>query len=121
MREIDTRTNSARTSLGRLDHRWRRERATYRIPACVSDARAVAGHVRRSRSSSPLRRGYENLLQCLEFLQALSASDRNTIERVTGHDDRHAGLVLESCIESVQQGAAAGQDDSLLHDVGGEL
>src|ERR1700722_8344264 len=128
MRVTETSTNTARTILGRLDQRWRRERATYRIPARVSDARTVTGRTgnagRPSASTScpsPLRRGDENLLESLEFLEALATSNCDAIERIASDDDRHPRLVLQPRVEPVQKRAAAGQHDALLHDVCGEL
>ena len=38
-----------------------------------------------------------------------------------GDVDRHAGLVLQPLVEAAQVGAAAGQDDALVHDVGRQL
>jgi hypothetical protein len=43
------------------------------------------------------------------------------LQRLVGHVDRHAGLVLEPLVEPPQQGPAAGEDDALVHDVGGQL
>ena len=65
--------------------------------------------------------GDEHPLEGVELLEALAAPDGHAIQRVTGHHDRHAGLVLQPGVEAVEEGAAAGQHDPLLHDVGGQL
>ena len=48
-------------------------------------------------------------------------ADGHRVQRVGRDHDRHAGLVLEPRRQTVQQRAAAGDDDAALHDVGGEF
>src|SRR6478735_4482100 len=66
-------------------------------------------------------RGEQDALQRLELLQRLTRADGDAAERVLRGDDRHAGLVAEPGLEAVEQCATAGEDDALLHDVGGQL
>ncbi len=43
------------------------------------------------------------------------------MEGIGGNEDRHPRLVLQACVEAVEEGAAPGEHDALLHDVGGQL
>src|SRR5690349_10314873 len=72
-------------------------------------------------AGSVVRGGEQHALQGLELLQRLARADGHGVERVGRDHDRHAGLVVEAGLEAVEQRAAAGQGDALLHDVGGEL
>src|SRR5580692_1279864 len=99
--EISDNERTRRTMTVRV-RRDRRDRATQEKPV--------------DRSAS--RSGNQHPLQGFELFQALTAADGDTIQRVAGHDDGHAGLVLEPGLEPVQQSSPTGQDDPLLHDVG---
>src|SRR5262245_40329044 len=57
----------------------------------------------------------------LEFLEAPAGAYRDTGQRALRKVDRHLRLVAEPLVEAVQEGAAAGEDDPAVHDVGGEL
>src|ERR1700734_885389 len=83
MRESErtTRTMTVRV------RRDRRDRATQEKP------------VDRSASGS----GDQHPLQGFELFQALTAADGDTVQRVAGHNDGHAGLVLQPGLEPVQQ------------------
>src|SRR6185437_13055476 len=60
------------------------------------------------------RGGDEHPLERLELLQALAAADGHAVQRVSGHHQGHAGLVLQPGVQAVEQCAAAGEDDALL-------
>ena len=77
------------------------------------DAEAVA--------RSAARFGDEDLLQCLELFDTLARSDSDRVERVVGDQDRHARLVLETLIKTLEQRATTGEHDATVHDVAGEL
>ena len=100
---IDVRTS--RSSVNRDRPAMRRESAIgalRRLESALDDE-----------NSTPFER--------VELLEGLTAADRHAVQRVVGDEDRHAGLVLEAGVEAVEQRAAAGEHDALLHDVGGEL
>src|SRR5487761_1767520 len=65
--------------------------------------------------------GDQDALEGLELLQALPTADGDAVQRIACHHDRHAGLVLQPRLEAVEQRAATGQHDALLHDVGRQL
>src|SRR5579884_3310757 len=65
--------------------------------------------------------GDENLSQHVNLLQRLAGAAHDAGERILGDLDRHLGLLREPDIQSFQQGAAAGQGDAALHDVGYQL
>jgi hypothetical protein len=79
--------------------------------------------VPRSGEPSPraTRLGDQHLLQGVELLHALARTEHDAVKRPVGDDDRHAGLVPQSLVESAQQRTAAGQDDPAVHDVAGQL
>src|SRR5665213_1719302 len=84
------------------------------------ERRGGATSLRTPRRSAG-RGGDEDLLQCLELLEALPTADGHAIEWVACHHDGHARLLGQSALEPVQEGTATGQDDALLHDVGGQF
>src|SRR6185503_3995961 len=103
-------------------------RSTTRRVSAVSRSRSSVKRERPERrvyttnAGSGLRvRGEEHALQRLELLERLPRADGDTAQRVLRGDDRHAGLVAEPCLEAVEQRPTAGEDDALLHDVGGQL
>src|SRR5204862_6002034 len=57
----------------------------------------------------------------LELLEAAAGADRDAGERALGEVDRHLRLVAEPLVQAVQEGAATGEDDATVHDVGREL
>lgn len=59
--------------------------------------------------------------EVLELFETLTGAERHGVEWVVRDPDGHAGLVAQANVEAPQQGSAAGQDDALFHDVGGEL
>ena len=89
-----------------LDHRRRREREE-RLAAVAPDAR-------RARLAPAAAHP-------VELLQRLAGAERDALERRVGHAHRHAGLGLEPLLQAAQQRAAAGEQDALLGDVGGQL
>src|SRR5271169_5329244 len=89
MRESETTTRMMTVSV----RRDRRDRATQREPV----------------DTSARRGGDQHPLQRFELFQALAAADGDAIERVPGHHDRHAGLVLEPGLEPVQERPTAGE------------
>ena len=46
---------------------------------------------------------------------------RHAGQRVVGDVDRHLGRLGDATVEAGQEGAATGEDDALVHDVGDEL
>jgi hypothetical protein len=60
-------------------------------------------------------------LQHLELLEALAGPQHHGLQRRVGDAHRHAGLVSQALVEPAEQGAAAGEHDAAIHDVGGEL
>src|SRR3954471_13430804 len=50
-----------------------------------------------------------------------AGADRDAGEGIVGDRDRKAGLVAKHLVQPLQQGAAAGEDDALVDDVGGKL
>src|SRR5580692_6673048 len=101
MSDSDTTTRMMTVSV----RRDRRDRATQEKPV---DTSARGG-------------GDQHPLQRIEFFKALTAAYGHTVERVAGHHDRHARLVLQARFEPVQERSPAGQHDPLLHDVGRQL
>src|SRR4051794_21029501 len=57
----------------------------------------------------------------LELLEAASGADRDTGQRRLREMHRHLRLVAQALVQSGQEGAAAGEDDAAVHDVGREL
>src|SRR5947208_5690068 len=57
----------------------------------------------------------------LEFLETAPGSHCHAGERALSQVDRHLGLVAEALVEVRQQGPAPGEDDSPVHDVGGQF
>src|SRR5215212_2070214 len=67
------------------------------------------------------RRAHQHPLQDLELLQALAGAEDHRLERRLGDVDRHPGLVTEPLVEATKERSPTGQNDALVHDVGGEL
>src|SRR6478609_280666 len=86
----DTRSRTAST------RRVRRESLTphYRRTGLLPPSRSVP------------RLGDQDLLECLELLDALARPERDGVERVVGDVDRHPGLVAQSLVEPLEQRAA---------------
>src|SRR5436189_1280555 len=70
---------------------------------------------------SVLGAGAEDLLEHVEVLQALPRAEHHRVERTSRPVDRHTRLGLDDVLESDELCTATGDDDALLHDVGGEL
>src|SRR5437868_832974 len=68
-------------------------------------------------AGSVAARSDEHRLQRLEFLQTFAGTDGHARQRVLGQMHGHPGLMLEALVEPLQEGASAGQHDSLVHDV----
>ena len=64
--------------------------------------------------------GLEDAAELL-FLERPAGAERDAGQRILGDGDRQAGLVAQHFVEALQQRAAAGEDDALVADVGGEL
>src|SRR6266536_5841983 len=73
-----------------------------------------------SRSLAPVR-GDQHPLEDLELLQAFARADRHAGQRILGYVDRHARLVLQALVHPLEESAAAGEHDSLVHEVGSQL
>src|SRR5664280_1408050 len=112
--------------------RWNPPRASREMMVTAANTRMSSGvRGRRERRGdatstepsgrSASRGGDQDLLEGLELLETLPASDGHAVQRITGHHDGHAGLLGEPTVQPVQEGAAPGQHDALLHDVGGQL
>jgi hypothetical protein len=56
-----------------------------------------------------------------QVLERPAGAERDAGQRIVGDGDRKPGLVAKHLVEPLQQRAAAGQDDALVDDVGGEL
>src|SRR5580700_12230644 len=106
---------------------WVRPLRSSEISESETTTRTMTVSVRRDRrdlatqensDTSARRGGDQHPLQRFELFQALAAADGDAVQRVAGHDDGHPRLVLEARFEPVQHGAAAREDDPLLHDVG---
>src|ERR1700722_3551675 len=102
MMVTEASSNRSRVVRGRRD---RRALATGDVPSGCSAGRG----------------GDEDLLEGLELLEALATADGDAVEEIAGHHDGHARLLGEPAVQAVQKGAATGEDDALLHDVGGQL
>src|SRR5262249_58977118 len=61
--------------------------------------------------------GKQDLAESLEVLDAFAGSQRNRLEWIVGQVNGQAGLLAQPVIHAVQQGAAAGQSDSPVHNV----
>src|SRR5437879_4296965 len=72
-------------------------------------------------AGSVAARSDEHRLQRLEFLQTFAGTDGHARQRVLGQMHGHPGLMLEALVEPLQEGASAGQHDSLVHDVCSQL
>src|SRR6266545_2925875 len=72
------------------------------------------------RSLAPVR-GDQHSLEDFELLQALARADGHAGQRVLRHVDRHPCLVLQALVNPLEQSTAAGEHDSLVHEVGGQL
>src|SRR4051794_25611209 len=57
----------------------------------------------------------------LELLQGAARADRDARQRGLREMRGHLGLLAQALVEPLQQGAAAGQHDATVHDVGREL
>src|SRR3546814_3371309 len=68
--------------------------------------------------SSDLRR--EDAAEDFLF-QRPASPQRDAGQRIVGDGDGEAGLVAQHFVETLQQRAAAGEDDALVDDVGGQL
>src|SRR2546426_2811033 len=62
-----------------------------------------------------------DLAQEVEVIQHLPRAQDDRGLRVVRHRDGEAGLLAEALVEVLELRAAAGQDDSLVHDVRGQL
>ena len=60
-------------------------------------------------------------LEAVDVLQGDAGATGHGAERVIGHMHRQFGLDADALVEAAQQGAAAGQVDAGLVDVGAEL
>src|SRR5262245_9591578 len=87
-------------------------RATTSSPPRINRPRRVSFiSTHRPRRSVPRLRD-QHLLQGLEVLHALAGAERDRVERIVDHVDRHAGLLAEPYIHALEQGAAAGERDA---------
>src|SRR2546421_626664 len=82
--------------------------------------------LRRSRQPPAPRRSVvsrceQNFLEHFELLEALPRSEHDGVQRILRPPDGHPRLRRQPGVEPVQQRAAAGDDDALLHHVGGQL
>src|SRR6476646_827182 len=57
----------------------------------------------------------------LLFLERAASAERHAGERILGDRDRKARLVPKDFVQALQERTAAGQDDALIADVGGQL
>ncbi len=55
------------------------------------------------------------------LLERPAGADGDAGQGIVGDGDGKARLVAENLVQPLEQGAAAGQDDALVDDVGGEL
>src|SRR5918996_5180514 len=69
----------------------------------------------------PAARGDQDPLHRLELLEAPARSEHHAVQRILGYAHRHAGLMPQPLVEAAEHGAAPGQEDALVHQVGGEL
>src|SRR5260370_41501415 len=61
--------------------------------------------------------GQQDLAERFEILDALASSQRNRLQGIVGQVDGQAGLLAQPVIHAAQQGAAACQRDSAVHDL----
>ncbi len=55
------------------------------------------------------------------MIEGLAAAEHDGADRIVAHHDGQARLFPQQHVEVAQQGAATGEDDALVDDVGGEL
>ena len=55
------------------------------------------------------------------LVQTFAGPEHDARKRVGGDVDGHAGLARDQAVQSAQEGAAAGQHDAAVHDVGGQF
>src|SRR5689334_15992928 len=63
----------------------------------------------------------QHVLQSLHFLEAAPGAERNAAQRIVGDGDGKARRVAQDEIEIAEQRAAAGQNNSLVDDVGSKF
>src|SRR5215210_4849737 len=74
-----------------------------------------------SLTASATRLWHEHLAERLEVLDALAGAEHDRVERIVDKMDRHTGLLAHPRVEALEQGTAAGQRDSAVHDVAGQF
>ena len=65
--------------------------------------------------------GVQHVVQHVHMVQHRAGAGGHTVQGVLGHMDVDAGLALDQLIQAPQQGAAAGQGDAPVDDVGAQL
>ncbi len=96
--------------------------------AAPGDARSavpVAGEPAGHHGSLPERPRVgvrdEHPLHPVQLLEDDPGAPRDAGQRIVGDVDRHLGRLGDAPVEAQEEGAAAGEDDPLVHDVGDEL
>src|SRR5438067_2227846 len=69
----------------------------------------------------PLPVGRGNLAQELDFIQAFSGSLGHRTQWIFRHVHRQSGFLTQQSIETAQERAPAGQDESAIDQIGREL
>src|SRR5436190_1490670 len=64
---------------------------------------------------------YRNLAQEPEIAEHAAGSEDDGGERVVGDGDGEPGLFADALVEIFEQGAAAGEDDAAVADIGAQL
>src|SRR5205814_327337 len=76
---------------------------------------------RRSYMAGLRLRRDRDLLQEVQLVQHLARPERHTRQRVIGDGDGEIGLLPKEEVQAFEESAAAGEDDTLVDDVGGQL
>src|SRR6188472_2833505 len=77
--------------------------------------------VRRSARRARELLADQDPLELVELLEHPTCATNDAGERIVGDVDRHLRRLRHPAVEPNQEGAAAGEDDPLVHDVGHEL
>ena len=65
--------------------------------------------------------GIQHVVQQIHMVQHSAGAGGHAVQGVLGHMDVDAGLALDQLIQAPQQGAAAGQGDAAVDDIGAQL
>jgi hypothetical protein len=75
-----------------------------------------------ARAQGPgVRLGHQDAIHRLQVLEHLTRAADDAGQRVVGDVDRHLGGLRDALVQPGEEGASAGKDDALIHDVGDEL